>query len=325
MFELWGATHVADSYADLGFRSTAGWLQLEGRRGPEMTFVLLGDEQRGPAIGLFASPPGSDATSSAHASASDNLRAPLLGEITIDHVRYQPGDFRFQRAWSTYPGDNRSSGPHGGWELMLLGDRRGARVHLTGGAPNAEVECATRVQGEIADFFGLARDLFSDDPDDAPETPSLVTTLGEVTPTGELNGSFADQECYLPVSDNARAAFALLGERDVGPLVVLASTEPLHLAAPAARFDTEVFRIVLSGSYEIAGKIYEAGDARVQRAGTWCAPVEAGPDGLEEVVVLGDRRRAAPEVKRPQGWTAHIADALELLTRQLEPVPLSQP
>lgn len=321
MLELWGATHVRESYADLGFRSTAGWLHLAGRGGLDLTFVLIGDGARGPAIALAASPPGLEVEAASRGHASDILRLPLLGEITIGQVRYQPGDFRFQRGWSTYPSDHRSSGPAGGWELVVLGDRRGARVRLAEDVDVGELARAALVEREVAGFFGLAGDLLADNPDDEPGPSALATTLGEITPNGRLDGSFADQECYIPTSAHAWAAFALFGDRDIGPVAVLSSTEPLNIAAPAARFDTEVFRIVLSGSCRIGGRIYEAGDARVQNAGVWCEPVEAGPDGLEEAIVLGDRRHACPELEEPDGWARELEDVVQSLRRQIDLVP----
>ena len=58
MFELWGATHVTNAYADLSLRSTAGWQQVHDEIADlDMTFVLLGDEACGPAIVFVADAP----------------------------------------------------------------------------------------------------------------------------------------------------------------------------------------------------------------------------------------------------------------------------
>jgi hypothetical protein len=329
MLELWGATHVTDTYADLGFRSTACWHHLEGLGQIELTLVLLGDEVRGPAICLTALPPGAD-TGARHtyAHASDSLRMQLSGDMSIGEDRYRPGDFRFQRGGLPYPGDSRSSGPFGSWQMVMLADRRGVRVRLADeDAPKDPVAMVSRdaegarlllAQVELAQVFGIGGDPQSNDPGDAPDHPSLVTTLGDVEPSGKVDGSFADQESFNAVGEHARAAYALLGDPVAGPVVVLASTEPLRLATPATSFETDVLRVVLSGSFEIDGRLYEPGDVRVQRAGTWCESIAAGPDGLEEIIVLGDRRSATPQLEGTEGWAGALDTIVAQLRSQLD-------
>jgi hypothetical protein len=101
-------------------------------------------------------------------------------------------------------------------------------------------------------------------------------------------------------------------------VVVLASTEPLRLATPATSFETDVLRVVLSGSFEIDGRLYEPGDVRVQRAGTWCESIAAGPDGLEEIIVLGDRRSATPQLEGTEGWAGALDTIVAQLRSQLD-------
>jgi hypothetical protein len=75
---------------------------------------------------------------------------------------------------------------------------------------------------------------------------------------------------------------------------------------PQTRFETEVFRMVVAGSCDIDGQIYEYGDIRIQRPGAACGPVVAGPNGLQEVLILGDRRHAVPTVENNEMWPATL-------------------
>ena len=89
---------------------------------------------------------------------------------------------------------------------------------------------------------------------------------------------------------------SLLGLPDLGPVVLLLRTPAAQVAAPACSFGTEGFRLVIGGSYSLDGRERTMGDMRLQAADTLWEPVIAGPDGLDEVVILGDRRGASPTV-----------------------------
>ncbi len=86
----------------------------------------------------------------------------------------------------------------------------------------------------------------------------------------------------------------VLGLPDLGPVVLLLRTPAAQVAAPACTFGTEGFRLVVGGSYTLDGQERTMGDMRFQAADTPWERVVAGPDGLDEVVILGDRRAASP-------------------------------
>src|SRR5690606_3215280 len=85
---------------------------------------------------------------------------------------------------------------------------------------------------------------------------------------------------------------------------------------PAMTFGSDVFRCVISGSHQRGGETVEMGDCRFQAAGVPWEAVVAGPDGLDEVIVVGDRsgRHAVVE-----GDEYGCADCIEELIAGLLP------
>jgi hypothetical protein len=298
MYLTKGLTQATDSYADLSFRHLEGWMDLPMQGDGGFNFVMLGDEDAGASLGFIAYPAGSASSAHGHAHASDNFRVSLLGAMIMGRESYGRGEFRFQDGWKPYP-DEIVEAPDGYWGMVLMADRRGRRARYINPEFAASDEAAKIREDQklISRTFGVdVDDCLSDDPAHTSGPSALATTLGETSNSGKLNGSFADQADWQPISPTTRAVFALLGEPTVGPILVLAATEPGQVAAARCRFDTEVLRLIIDGSCEVGGRPYERGDMRIQHAGAWCEPVVAGPDGLQEYILLGDRRGAHPEL-----------------------------
>jgi hypothetical protein len=292
--EINGATQATDRHIDLSFRHPETW---PGYNGVATTVVPIGDETSGPAIGLVAVAPGGTVPdAAAHAHGADNFRIVLRGALTMGRERYELGQFRFQEGWKPYP-DEISHTADGQWLLVLMADRRGFRQRWVKELiPGSDEERADKAMYLVlAQLFGITGDCI--DPENKCGASALTTTLGPTTNSGKLNGSFADRDAWQAVTSSTRANVALMGHPTSGPVVILATTEPHEIAAPRCRFETELFRLVVAGSCDIDGQIYEQGDMRIQRAGEWCGPVAAGPGGLEEIVVVGDRRHANPSVE----------------------------
>ncbi len=296
MFRTKGSQVVAtDRFVDLGFRHAKSWPRLGGDD-MTMSVVELGHEERGPLLGLTATVPGlCMPTGPAHGHASDTFRISLLGQFTMGREAYGPGRFRLQEGWKAYPNDNNSCGPEGGWELVMMADRRGMRARLAQPDLSGVIEAIT--QAFCATYEITSGDIFSDDPSDTAGPSALASTLGRAEASGKLNGSFDDCASWLPVNGTTRAAVSLIGDAESGPVVILSVIDALGVVSPRARFGTELFRLVVAGSCEIEGRVYERGDMRVQHAGTWCGPIVAGAEGLQEVLVIGDRRMADPAVE----------------------------
>ena len=311
MLRVQGATETTDDYVEVTFERPGSWPGDFGQT--TMAGVLIGDEVRGPSLTFaWQGPEAMSYGAPSHAHASDNFRISLLGSFEMGRESYGPGEFRIQQGWKPYPSDNASHGPEGGWEILLMADRRGTRARFVGASlPNLD-----EIHAQISRTFGLAGDLLSDDPAAGSGPSALATTLGPPANSGKLNGSFADRDTWAPLGPATRAAVALMGDPVCGPVLLLAATEPAGVAMPACRFDTEVFRGVVSGSCEIDGRRYGKGQMRVQRAGSPCGPVIAGPDGVCEVVIVADRRAAAP-VTSDASWAAALGATLRDLQHRL--------
>jgi len=100
--------------------------------------------------------------------------------------------------------------------------------------------------------------------------------------------------------------------------MVLARTRPGAVAAGAFRVDTEVFHMVVRGSASIGGAEQLAGDMRVQRPGSPLDTVVAGPEGVDELIVFGDRRGATPEfLGDTVGWPSVVVALRAELAQEL--------
>jgi hypothetical protein len=77
-----------------------------------------------------------------------------------------------------------------------------------------------------------------------------------------------------------------MGHHDVGPIFIVQRTSANVLATPAFSVESDAFRCVIAGS----GGGRQMGDARFQVGGTQWDEVVAGPQGMDEVVILADRR-----------------------------------
>ena len=323
MFSIRSQARVTDTYTELSFRHRDTWRSFasEGPLSDVVSMIiLLGDERCGPVLGFTALAPGVDCPlGPAHGHCSDNFRVSLRGDLTMGREIYRPGGFRFQEGWKTYPTNNNSCGPEGGWEMELFADQRGMRASAVAGGPELEM---LLVEGGrmLAGMFGLD-DLVAEPPPDICGPSALATTLGAADNSGKRNGSFADASAWRSVDDATTVAAGLLGEPTCGPVVLLADTAPNQIAFPAARFDTEVFRLIVAGSCAIGDRTYELGDMRLQRSGTDAPPVIAGDDGVQQVIVLGDRRCARPTV----GGTTWLHALVAELSDELASRPVVEP
>src|SRR5688500_14885507 len=92
-----GATPDADGV--IRFADSERWdgppaLQVpHGRRPLDVAAIFFGDEECGPVLFLFATPPGvSLPASEAHGHASDSWRMPLKGSFRMGRTEYGPSD-----------------------------------------------------------------------------------------------------------------------------------------------------------------------------------------------------------------------------------------
>jgi len=83
-------------------------------------------------------------------------------------------------------------------------------------------------------------------------------------------------------------------------------------------FGSDVFRCVIGGSYQRAGETVQMGDTLTRAGGRPWEQVVAGPDGLDEVIIVGDRRGAYPEPTGPNpAWAETVGDLVTRLQADL--------
>ncbi|MBB5138410.1 hypothetical protein HNP84_008164 [Thermocatellispora tengchongensis] len=322
MLQTFGEVIENGDHVGLSFRATDRWTVPEDLRSSartadtpfDSTALLLGDAVRGPVLLFLAVQPGfTPPDAPAHGHASDNFRLSLRGVLPMGPESYGEGEFRFQRGWKPYPSDNYAHGPEGGWTVLCFADRRGMRVrHVSPDAPSHSAGDA-----KLADWLGVKGDLTSDDPADTAGPSALATTLG-VFRKPFLNGSYAESDEWPRVDETTRTVGALMGDPECGPVIIVSTTSAGGCASGGLTAGTEVFHLVVRGSCTIGGVDHVAGDMRVQRPGAHMGPIIAGPEGVDELIVLGDRRNAVPSLPETlRGWptvieslTFHLAETL---------------
>lgn len=297
-------------HVDLSFRQTAGWYPyLDGTS----LVLFFGDGDAGPLVFLSSSPPADTMAepSFAHSHASDTWRISVLGTTNMGRDAYMTGQFRFQDGGVPYAADNAAWGPDGGFGLVMFADRRGFAMKPV----QAKIaETVVPEQRRMGEAFGL-RML-----DPSPGAPAIATTLG-ATVRGHLDGGFDSADRWDELVPGIRAAVAVFGDPDCGPVLLLARANAGATVLPAGSFGTEVLHVVVSGSALIGDGVLDTGDLRLQEAQAPGSGVVAGPNGLSHVVVIGDRRALTAfqpvDLAAAEPWRARTGELLSSLTSML--------
>jgi hypothetical protein len=318
----------------LGYDIPGDAFDLSYRKGPlsersHMPMLIgIGDPLYGPVIGLFFDGPstpeelaGPTDLTPAHSHPCDNFRIVMKGELWVGQERYHHGEFRLQRSARPYGADGDAPHVEGNWRIISFADRRGSRVRPTNPELRAQVENEEALERTKAMYGDLLPEIL---PVDDPGVDGLVTTIDKPwSKVQHIDGDFGEADTWLPVGDGGRIAVQLMAVHDVGPIYILQRTPAGAVATPAMTFGSDVFRCVISGSHQRGGETIEMGDCRFQAGGVPWEAVVAGPDGLDEVIVIGDRTGAAPTVEgEDNGWAqrlAEIVDGLRAGLSQLVP------
>ncbi len=312
---------VGDQDVDLSFRRPP----LSDRSGQPI-LIGIGDPVAGPLVGLFFDAPstpeqlaGPPDLAPAHSHPCDNFRVVMKGELWVGPDRYHHGEFRLQRSGRPYGRDGDAPHVEGNWRIIFFADRRGHRVRPT----NPELRAQSADPAAIArtmEHFGDVLPVVLDDQDDGVN--GLVTTIDKAfSKVGHIDGSFSEADGWEPVGGSGRMAVSLMGVHEVGPVVIVQRTPPGQVATPAATFGSDVFRCVIRGSYRRGGDTVEMGDCALQAGGRPWPAVVAGNDGLDEVIIVGDRRGAVPAMSGPgagAGWAGTLTSTLGRLEAQLD-------
>jgi hypothetical protein len=109
-----------------------------------------------------------------------------------------------------------------------------------------------------------------------------------------------------------------MGLHDVGPVVIVQRTPAGRVATPEMTFDSDVFRCVIAGSFRRGAEVVAMGDTQLHPSGYTWTEVVAGPDGLDEVIIIGDRRGATPRATGAgDDWASTVTSLLESLASGL--------
>jgi hypothetical protein len=138
--------------------------------------------------------------------------------------------------------------------------------------------------------------------DEGGSGPSRVwSTRGPIGNAAHRNGSFAEDKTWKPMTSDSRFSLTLVGDATRGPVIVSTSTPPGAECFAATTLPTEVFRVVVRGSCRSEAGEFVAGDAQVQAADVPWVSAFASDDGVDELILLGDRRFLAAGV--PPEWS----------------------
>lgn len=285
--------------------------------------VGIGDDEYGPLVGLFYDDPSTPDMflqkpdlAPAHSHPADNFRICMKGELWVGQERYHHGEFRLQRSGTPYGADGDAPHPEGNWRVISFADRRGFRVRPT----NREL----REQSATPEAFQTIRERFgpvlqSILPDEDDGIQGCVTTIDKkFSKLGHIDASLTESYTWEPMGNGGTIAVTLMGEHEVGPVYIVQRTPADTVAAPAATFGSDVFRIVVQGSARFGDDEFEMGDARFQAAGIEWPEVHAGVNGVVELIVVGDRRGASPSVTDDDhGWAGRLDELVSDLRSRL--------
>jgi hypothetical protein len=286
--------------------------------------VGMGDPVVGPLVGLFFDAPstpeqlaGPPDLTPAHSHPCDNFRVVMKGELWVGQERYHHGEFRLQRSGRPYGRDGDAPHVEGNWRIIFFADRRGHRVRPTNPELRAKSSTPEVLEMTKQRFGGLLPVVLPDD-DDGVE--GLVTTIEKpFSRLGHVDASFDEAATWAAVGDRVRIAVTLMGDHEGGPIVIVQRTEAGAQATPKLTFGSDVFRCVVAGSHQEGELVRSMGDTRFHAGQDPWEAVVAGPDGLDEVIIIGDRRGSTPEATGHDvdGWADHLRETIGHLEAQL--------
>lgn len=308
MYKLVGSP-ASQGSLDIAMTAAAAWPAVPGMTGIAFHALLMGDGTAGPYLALVAIPPRTEPMPlfPAHGHGTDTWRITLRGEMNMGARKYLPGEFRYQVGGKAYGSDDLAWGPDWGYSIVMMADRRG-----TPSFPpdrNPEVIRAARARTQpLFDWMGI--EMLEDY--DAPH--GVATTLKSAPRSFMAEASFHDASAWNEVTPGVRVAVGMLGERDVGPVLLHLRADAGSVAFPASRFATEVLHIGVAGTLRIGERDLGEGDLRLVDERLPVQEAVAGPAGASATIVFGDRRALTGEgiaaAGLPAAWEGFLQGAL---------------
>ncbi|MEN3271684.1 MAG: hypothetical protein V7636_445 [Actinomycetota bacterium] len=322
MFNTTAPISFDDGVIDLSFAERANWT------GAALLMFTIGDAALGPVLMAIGSEPSGreiDVEKAleygfVHMHRSDSFRMPVRGDFIVGRTVYAPGDFRLQESGKYYgpegPGPVSAQGVEPSWTLLAFADRLGYRIQAANDRDLGKITAMEQPAIPLYDAVGCV----PVHPDDSIGTPAIRTTLADSLHTGHADGSLAATDDW-PVLGTSDATAAALGNPEAGPIFLVTRTPPSGTSTPAIAWDTEVARFVVSGSATCGDASFEPGHVRIVEAGAPQEAVIAGDQGLAEVIVIGDRRFAAPTSCADAVWSEQFGALLDRVVPVIPAVP----
>jgi len=252
---------------------------------PSGAVLRMGRDDDGPLLAMSIEARMFPRKAPVHLHKSDTFRMALGAPIVVGRTTYDHGEFRLQAA-DTFYGPERWTDEVGTNQLLLIADRRGAKPYLPTAHEQALADAALGDHGSVRGVTMLARDAVVDH--------AIGTTLGRPLRAGHLDAGFSDTSNWAPLSDGTRITVMALGDRDHGPVVVGWDRPAAARQWPAFCVDTDLVRLVVSGSVEIGGAAIVRLGFCLQQGGTVQPASRPGPGGVRELWILADRRGWPP-------------------------------
>jgi hypothetical protein len=281
MYQVLSSTPMppVDGHIDATYADRAGWSQ---DLGATILPMMLGDERCGPFVVLSYVEPSEEQMplSFAHAHASDNWRISVRGTTNMGRDTYEQGQFRFHDGGVPYASDNFAWGPDGGYGIIMFADRRGFAIRPVKADIAEKVVPAQEAAGAM---------LGIDMQDPCPGAPAIATTMGGTT-RAHLDGGFDTSDQWDEIAPGVRMAAGIAGEPVGGPVLVFLDGAPGCEVVSRRVLGTETIVAPVSGSIDAAGTTLAQGDVRLEEADVEQPALVAGPDGVQLVLILADRR-----------------------------------
>ncbi len=281
MYQVLSTTPMTavDGHIDASYSDRNGWSQ---DLGATILPMMVGDEACGPFVVLSYVEPSEEQMplSFAHAHASDNWRISVRGTTNMGRDTYEQGQFRFHDGGVPYASDNFAWGPDAGYGIIMFADRRGFAIRPV----KAEIAEKVVPEQEAAGAF-----LGIDMQDPCPGAPAIATTLGRTT-RAHMDGGFDTADQWEEIAPGVRFAAGVAGEPDCGPVLVFLDCAPGCEAVASHSLGTEMIIAPVTGAIDIDGKTLAQGDVRLEEADVEHPGMVAGPDGVQLVLIVADRR-----------------------------------
>ena len=290
MFNGYGVLTLDGDHLDISYRRPEEWPNMTPQGSIKSFTFEMGDPETGPVFQLgIISPLDSEpldwpnSIDPPHFHGTDQFRVISSGTWHVANHSLSAGTFVFQESglrYSEHPGEGGAA-----WIMLVLGDRRGARPTLV-----RDAHRETLINTGSTNDKPLADDETYPHPAGPRGVAAIATSEGPCQRCYRV-GSFAALAARARPGQPAQVS-GLLGDRDSGPVTLVARCAPGLALSPPSLCASERLLLISGGSCRIGDREYRAGDIRIQCGGDLLPAIIAGPEGLDITCVVADRRAA---------------------------------